>query len=100
MRFGYSDDDLVQDQVVAGPARAGGAPPAVLVQRRWVYGPHARVQAVHDARRGTTSYRHDVMGRLVEEARHGDRVASLRSSPHYPAPGAPESKGWQEPGGA
>lgn len=42
-------------------ALIGGAP---VVQRRWEYGPHARLAAAHDSRWGTTRYRHDVGGRL------------------------------------
>ncbi|MFO0759560.1 MAG: RHS repeat-associated core domain-containing protein [Byssovorax sp.] len=72
IRMGYSDDDRLTDQHVSCTP-PGASQAAVLTQRRWEYGPHARLVAAHDARWGTARYLHDPAGRLLEVSR-GDRV--------------------------
>jgi RHS repeat-associated protein len=79
MRFAYSEDDRLTAQFVtvasAAPA-ANGAPPAATLRREWHYGPHARVRSILDSRRGTTSYEHDELGRLIQ-ARRGEIVEDM-----------------------
>jgi RHS repeat-associated protein len=46
-----------------------GEQPVSLVRREYRYGPHARLVESVDSRLGTSSYRHDAMGLLVEVRR-------------------------------
>lgn len=80
VRFGYSDDDRLTDQYVVAPSRLAPAKPSVVLQRKWDYGPHARLRSVHDSRWGTTNYLHDPIG-LLTEARRGQRVESFTYDP-------------------
>lgn len=80
VQLGYNDDDRITDQLVAIASRGGTTPPTIVVQRKWTYGEHARVRSIQDSRWGTTSYRHDAIGHLIE-AQRGDRVESFEYDP-------------------
>jgi RHS repeat-associated protein len=58
---------LVEQQVTA-PAPAGGAV-AVLSRRQLHYDDNGRVRSIADARWGTTEYRYDALGQLIEATR-------------------------------
>ncbi|MEP7120068.1 MAG: DUF6531 domain-containing protein [Byssovorax sp.] len=80
LRFGYNADDRLTDQYVTLPSRTAPAQPEVVVRRKWDYGAHARLRALHDTRWGTTSYGHDVLGQLTE-AQRGRRVERFAYDP-------------------
>ena len=65
----YDAMDRLAEQRVSVPAEAGGGAVAMLAQRRWRYDDNGRVRSIEDTRWGTTEYRYDVLGQLVEAAR-------------------------------
>ncbi|MFO0590351.1 MAG: RHS repeat-associated core domain-containing protein [Polyangiaceae bacterium] len=62
----------LREQVVSA-SRAGG--PYVLGRRDFTYGPHARLAEVRDARFGVATFRHDVLGQLLEASSSGQTEA-------------------------
>ena len=72
IQSGYDAMDRLVEQRVAVPQPGGGAP-SVAVERRWRYDALGRVSRLDDARWGTTAYRYDAVGQLVEAHRRGHR---------------------------
>lgn len=60
----YADNGRIatQEAMVRHPS---SSQPRSIARRQFLYGPHARVTALHDARWGTTTYEHDPAGRLL-----------------------------------
>jgi RHS repeat-associated protein len=65
----YDAMDRLVDQQVTAPAPAGGGAVSVLSRRQLRYDDNGRVRNIADARWGTTEYRYDVLGQLVEATR-------------------------------
>ena len=68
----YDSMDRIIEQRTEVRAPGGGAPTAAI-QRLWQYDVLGRVKQVEDQRWGSTRYRHDPVGNLVE-ARRGGRL--------------------------
>jgi len=64
----YDAMDRLVDQRVTAPEPGGGAP-RILAERRWHHDPLGRVSQIDDARWGTTHYRYDAIGQLVQAVR-------------------------------
>jgi RHS repeat-associated protein len=65
----YDAMDRLVDQQVTAPAPAGSDAVSVLSRRELRYDDNGRVRSIDDARWGTTEYRYDVLGQLVEARR-------------------------------
>ena len=89
------------DQRVTAIAPGGGVP-GVLVQRRWQHDNVGRVTRIDDARWGTTAYRYDRTGKLLEATRGDQRevfdydlAGSLSKMLRGLEARAGEAAGWQ-----
>ena len=65
----YDARDRLCDQHVTAPGPAGDPAASALSRRRWSYDANGRVNAIEDARWGTTTYSHDELGQLVRAQR-------------------------------
>lgn len=72
IRSDYDSMDRIIEQQVEVRTPGGGVPAAV-VQRSWQYDPLGRVEQIKDGRWGTTTYRYDGAGQLLEARRRAHR---------------------------
>ncbi|KYF82471.1 hypothetical protein BE20_55570 [Sorangium cellulosum] len=72
IRSEYDPMDRCTEQRVDVRAPGGGLP-AATVQRLWRYDPLGRVHVMEDGRWGTTKYRYDSVGQLLESERGSHR---------------------------
>ncbi len=96
IRSHYNDDDRITDQYIVLPSRLAPAQPTLRIQRKWTYGPHARLRSLQDSRWGTTTYLHDRVG-LLTEATRGARAEAFSYDPAYSLVGMESASGASEP---